>query len=488
MTDELLAQVGGAVGAGGLALLLLARPAWTRLAGLGAWLAGLALFLPLLLPSGQTGLLVVAAVAGVALSAGLAFVFLRWPWALAFVALAAAPARIPVTVGDTSANLLVPLYAVVAGAVGALAWRLLRGDERPRALGAFAWPLALLVGLMGISLAWTEDVRAGAITLFFFVLPFGLLAISLAALPWSPRALTRLFGLLCTMALVFAAIGGWQWITRDVFWNPKVIVSNSYAPFYRVNSVFWDPSIYGRFLVVTILAAFLLILFQVLRDERLELGLGLLLLAVWIGLFISFSQSSFAALAAGVVLAVALAWRWRALVAVGLVAAVMIPVGMASPQLENVRDSLFGASSSRIDRATGGRSQLLGNGVRIAAEHPVAGVGVGGFKQAYADRLGVRRAPTSASHSTPVTVAAENGVGGLGLLLWLLVAAALTCFRGALGGETMTALTRLVAGVALAAILVHSLFYGAFFEDPMTWGLLALAALAANRAGEEVAG
>jgi hypothetical protein len=34
-------------------------------------------------------------------------------------------------------------------------------------------------------------------------------------------------------------------------------------------------------------------------------------------------------------------------------------------------------------------------------------------------------------------------------------------------------------GASLAAIGVHSLFYNAFFEDPMMWGLLALAAVAA---------
>jgi len=487
VSDELLAQAGAAVAAGGLAALLLARPGWARLAGLGAWVTGLALFLPLLLPSGQAARLAAAGLAGIVLAAALAFLFVRWPWSLAFLALAAAPARIPVTVGDTSANLLVPLYAVVAGAAGALAWRLLTGERRPGELGPLAWPLALLVGWIGLSLAWTDDVRAGAITLFFFVFPFGLLAVALAGLPWSPRALTGLFGLLCAMALVFSAIGGWQWATRDVFWNPKVIVSNSYAPFYRVNSVFWDPSIYGRFLVVAILAALVLILFQALRNDRLELGLGVFLLAVWVGLFISFSQSSFAALAAGVVLAAALVWRWRALAAVGLVAAVMIPVGMAAPQLENVRDSLFGSSQSRIDRATGNRSQLVGNGLRIAADHPVVGVGVGGFQQAYAERLGVRRAPSSASHNTPVTIAAENGVVGLALFLWLLATAALICFRGALAGDTAAARTRLIAGVAFGAILVHSLFYGALFEDPMTWGLLALGALAVGQAGEEAA-
>ena len=33
---------------------------------------------------------------------------------------------------------------------------------------------------------------------------------------------------------------------------------------------------------------------------------------------------------------------------------------------------------------------------------------------------------------------------------------------------------RLALGLGLLAILVHSLFYAAFFEDPLTWGLAAL--------------
>ena len=33
---------------------------------------------------------------------------------------------------------------------------------------------------------------------------------------------------------------------------------------------------------------------------------------------------------------------------------------------------------------------------------------------------------------------------------------------------------RLALGLGLLAIAVHSLFYAAFFEDPLTWGLAAL--------------
>jgi membrane protease YdiL (CAAX protease family) len=69
----------------------------------------------------------------------------------------------------------------------------------------------------------------------------------------------------------------------------------------------------------------------------------------------------------------------------------------------------------------------------------------------------------------PLTVASELGIVGLALVAWLLaVLARLALARGVLRPE------RLALGLGLLAIFVHSLFYAAFFEDPLTWGLAAL--------------
>ena len=76
----------------------------------------------------------------------------------------------------------------------ALGWQLLRGDERVRELGPIALPLAALVGWSGLSLLWSDDVREGSIFLLAFVLPFGLLAIGFARLPWARRPLLGLYG------------------------------------------------------------------------------------------------------------------------------------------------------------------------------------------------------------------------------------------------------------------------------------------------------
>jgi O-antigen ligase len=75
----------------------------------------------------------------------------------------------------------------------------------------------------------------------------------------------------------------------------------------------------------------------------------------------------------------------------------------------------------------------------------------------------------AASHDTPVTVAAETGFVGLALFAWLVVALLAEAF-----GRRRQPVA-LVAGLGIAAILCHSLFYNAFFEDPMTWALFGLA-------------
>ena len=455
--------------------MLLAAPARLgRALGLAAWAAGGIALAAYLAPHGHRPLLAAAAVIGLLLAAVGAAILLRWPWLLPLAVLACAPARIPVTVGDTKANLLIPLYGVVAAAALAVGWELLRGDARHRELGAFAWPLAAFVAWGGLTLAWTQDLREGSIELLFFYLPFGLLAVSLARLRWSPRWILALYALLVAMALAFAGIGVYQWATRDVFWNPKVRVGNAYAPFYRVNSVFWDPSIYGRFLVLAILASLVLVLFA---RGRVALYPAAAIAAIWLGLLFSFSQSSFASLIAGVLAAVALLWRWRAAVALGLVVVVLLSVGVAAPQ---VRHSVLGSSSVGLNRASSGRLNLVSNGAKIALDHPLAGVGIGGFKRAYATRLHLKgKEPKSAaSHDTPVTVAAEGGLPGLALLVWLFVTYVLAFPRRL--PRTFRDRAELIAALALGAIAVHSLFYNAFFEDPLAWGLIALLVLAAR--------
>jgi len=463
-----LARAAGVLAALGLAVLLGAPQPRLRLAGLAALALGAAGLAAELAPEDRGREIALAVPVGLVAAGLLALLLRKWPWLLPVGALACAPVRVPVDLGGEEANLLLPLYGLV-GSVGLLlAWELARGDARVRELGPLTWPLAAFVGWSGLTLLWTDDLREGAIELLAFYLPFALLALGVARLEWSRRWLTFLYGQLVAMALVFAAIGIYQWLTRDVFWNPKVIVGNAYAPFYRVNSVFWDPSIYGRFLVLAILAALTIVLHC---KGRPALAAGAAIAVTWVGLVFSFSQSSFIALIVGVLAAVAFAWRWRAALALGLAAALVIAAGFAAPSVRKEFRTSF-------DKATSGRKGLVWEGVRIARDNPAGGVGLGSFKLAYAERTGLKgREPRkAASHNTPVTVAAEGGAAGFALFAWLLVTAAALPFRRASGSFAGRA--SLIFGLMFAAIAVHSLFYNAFFEDPMVWALLGFAALA----------
>jgi len=441
-----------------------------RIAGLAAWAIGCAGLAVYLAPHGHHRLLAAAAVLGGVAAVLAGWAVLRVPWLLAVATLACVPARFPVHVGATEANLLLPLYGVVAAAAVAVAWELFGDAPRSRELGRLAWPLAAFVAWEGASILWTKDVRQGAIELLFFVLPFGLLTVALARLVWSRVWALALYVQLAAMALVFAVIGIVQYETRNIFWNPKVRVDNAYAPsgwFYRVNSVFYDPSIYGRFLVIAILASLAVVLRRRV-DPLWAIAAALAILITWAGLLPSFSQSSFVALSVATLVAGIATWRKRSLLLVAGAVAVVLVGGLASPAIRH---------KASLSHVTSGRSTLASKGVKVALHHPILGVGVGGFRRAYAEvaHLKGKEPKAAASHTTPITVAAETGVPGLVLLLWLVATALVLAFRRL--ANDFDGAVRLVLGLALVAILVHCIFYNALFEDPTFWGLLALIAV-----------
>ena len=476
-----MTQLGGAVGAFGLAVLVLGPTRTWRLGGLAAWALGCLALAVHLAPHGHHRVIAAAAVVGVIAAILLAWAFVRVPWLLAVAVLACAPARFPVHIGHSataSGNLLLPMYLVVAAAAIALLWELFGDETRSRELGPLAWPIAAFAAWNGLAFLWTVDVTEGAKYLLFYFLPFGLLAVSLSRLPWLIGGVKTLVVELGLMGLVFAVIGCVQYLTRNVYWNPKVKVDNAYAPsgwFYRVNSVFYDPSIYGRFLVVAILAW----LVVALRSRRWVPPAALAVaLVTWVGLVPSFSQSSFVALGAGLVVLIGVLWGRRSILPI---AVVLVLVAIASLAVPQVRHRVLGKASS--SRATDGRTKLVKNGFRLALHNPF-GVGTGGFRRGYAKLTHQAGTPkAAASHDTPITVAAELGIPGLILFVWLIVVAFGLPFRIATrAGPPIARSASLVFGLALVAIVVHSLFYNSLFEDPLFWGALALSAVAARAA------
>jgi O-Antigen ligase len=460
-----LSELGAPIACIGLAVVLLARTRRNRIAGLGYAAVG-TILLCASLAHASAAELGAAIVGAIVLGPLLAWLFRREPWLVAYATLAFVPLR----VGFLGHQLLVPLYAVALGAAGLLLWELVDGDERTRELGIASWPLALYLVWIGFSVEWSGDVHTAAIDMLAFYVPFTILAVSIARLPWRASRVRILYGELAAMALIFALVGLYQYKTRTIFENAKLQQINVTQAIFRVNSVFFDPSIYGRFLVIALIATAVLVV-----RGRVSGRLGLFALAfmavVWAGLLISFSQSSFAALLVAVFALTAIVWRWKSLLALAAVLVVAAGIAVAQPHLMH---ALRHHTTSGLNKATGGRASLIAVGIRLAKAHPEKGVGLGGFEHAYAKRTG-KTPRKSASHNTPVTVAAEEGAPGFLLYFWLVGAVLLAAYRRI--NHRTYGLVALAAGLGFLAIFVHSLAYNDFFEDPTTWLLLGLIGL-----------
>jgi O-antigen ligase/polysaccharide polymerase Wzy-like membrane protein len=429
----------------------------------------------------STGHLIALGLIGIAATAGLAYVFRRWPILLPLAIVAALPFRIPLNAGGDTANLLVPLYLVIAGGVLASAlrdWRVVHpplpgGGGSPAVTGPAgpgAWLprlLAAVVILYAVQVLYSEDFSKGLQNVCFFFVPFSLVYGLLREVTWDRRLLRLALWVIGIEAVCFVFIGSVEFVSKSLFWNDQVIRSNEFHTYFRVNSVFWDPNIYGRYLSLVAVVAMSALLWA--RERKTLALLTALIFVLWMGLVPTFSQSSFAALLAGLVVLAALRWslKWTAIAAIGGVVLTMLIVTLAGS-----------FSFDRINIDTSGRANLVSGGVHLFTQRPVYGYGSGSFPKAYRKHVKTRKAPVSVSHTEPITVAAEQGFIGLALYAALVVTALWTMttdLRPSLSRLSRhTPIARAAVLATFAALLVHTMAYAGFYEDPITWVLLAV--------------
>ncbi len=416
-----------------------------------------------------------AVVAGLVAAVVLAVAFARWPTLLPLLAVAALPFRIPISAGGDTANLLVPLYLVIAGGVLATALPRARGpdDDAPFKPGWLEWLLCGAIVLYAIQATYSDDFTKGLQNVVFFYVPFALLLGLLREVRWTQRLALQCLGVLVALAVVFVGIGFVEYARKELLLNPRLVAASQYESYFRVNSLFFDPNIYGRFLAMVMLGVATVVLWT--KRTRDVLAGAAVLALLWAGLVLSFSQSSFAALLVGLAVLAALRWsvKWT-LAAVGLAVAIGVGIVLLAPGAIN----LDLGSSKSADRATSGRIDLIEGGGHLFQDRPVHGWGSGSFAEVFRreENVSPDRA-TTASHTIPVTVAAEQGVIGLAVYLALLVAALARLFGHAVRSSPL----RAFVAAAFVALLAHTMLYAAFLEDPITWALLAIGiALAAS--------
>lgn len=399
--------------------------------------------------------------------------------------------RVPVPTGDGTSMLLGPLYVVAAlGAIVLLRQEISElqfgtpreREDRGRATRIVDVGVAIYPALATLSLLWSID-RPGSIEqLAFFLVPFQLVYALTRAWVRDTRDVVRPAGAFLVAVLVAAAVGIYQAATHTVWWNPKVIDSNRFRADFRTNSLFYDPNVYGRALVLALLVLVAWALATRLtrgRSIMALLGGALLVTALWF----TYSQSSWFALAGACTVIAVLTLPPRPRRWVGALIAVTLVVAIP-----------FAAHELSGDDADG-RAKVIRDGIQLAGDRPVQGWGVGAFeraaiRQAFAEKRG--SLGLVASHTTPVTVIAELGVLGAASYLLLVVgagAAILTRWRRTSSAASVaradgadrdatgwpTAPIIFATG-ALVALIAHSLLYAGFFEDATLWAALALVA------------
>jgi len=430
--------------------------------------------------------------AGAVAVGALAYAFRRWPVLLPLAIVAALPFRVPLHAGGDTANLLVPLYLVIAAGV---VFALVRDWDAPPSTWAprpLAWTLAAFVVLYALQALYSGDFSKGLQNVCFFLVPFTVAYRLLREVEWDRRLLKLVLVVVVAEAAAFVLIGSVEYLTRSLFWNDQVIRSNEFHTYFRVNSVFWDPNVYGRYLALAIVVSTAALLWA--RERRAVALLTLAVAFLWLGLAQTFSQSSFIALLAGLAVLAAIRWSWKwtlAAVAVGVVGAALAIV-------------LVGGSgkltTDRLNVDLSGRGNLVSGGLELFSERPLQGYGSGSFQSAYRDHRANKDVPVSVSHTEPVTIAAEQGLLGLILYVALVMVALWTMTSGIRGppvgnqeresenGASLprpqdspsTLAARAAVLAAFVALLVHTMSYAGFFEDPITWVLLAIGASLAH--------
>jgi hypothetical protein len=381
---------------------------------------------------------------------------------LGVLAVAALPFRIPIEAGGTTSNLLVPLYLVVAAGSLALVFSKVRERERvPDGAGPTSgWVerlLALYVVLYALQSIYSTDFEKALQQMVFFYVPFALLFGLLKQLDWTPRLLATSFTVVVGLALAFAAIGFVEYSTKTILLNPKLVVANDLHTYFTVNSVFFDPDIFGRFLALAMIGLAALLVYEPATRSASEpsaslpesagsppnpepsrsavrrLAAVIVALAVlWCGLVLTLSRSSLGALLVGLGTLAALRWRVsRALAVACAVLALGALAVVISPKTFGLNQGLNGASS--------GRANLVTGGTNLFADRPVWGYGSGSFVHEYRLHNPGSSQTLSASHTIPITIGAEQG---------------------------------LIGELAYLALVFHTLLYADFLEDPITWALL----------------
>lgn len=352
----------------------------------------------------------------------------------------------------------------------------------PRA-ASIAW-VVLFIAVGAVSWLTTRAPGASPHVLDLLLYPVvGLLVANLAPTEEHHR---RTWSALMVSALAVALLGAALYASGIHIWTPNPLTGK------RVNITFADPNITARFLT---LGACVATFMYSARQSRAWLPVATAVICAAV-LPVTLSRSGMALFPVSLALVVLVASEHRR---AGLIAIVGVVIFAASTGLNpDTRVRAADAAGTLVSAVTGtslnvangtargeqavtledNRRYLVAAGIQMFKDHPIQGVGFGGYEHAllttYRDRFLPRAYTDSVSHTSFVTIIAELGVIGALLFIGFLVQLA----REGLDARRerrSAALWTVMPITLIAPILLFSQFEARFFEEPYLWVALGLA-------------
>ena len=358
------------------------------------------------------------------------------------------------------------IMVAVAFAVWLIRPRRARSDVLPSS--PLTMPLALLFAVYALSTLYAVDASAArteSLRLLFSMGMFALIPFFVrdrASLRWTLYAIVFAMAALSLVGIYEEAAGKFLWNAGLGLYGER-----------RINATFADPNHFARFLLEGIVVA-LVLWFFVGRRAKFAFLLPAMLVAILTQEFTG-SRGSWVV---GVVtlplavaaLPVARSLRLRMLgMGVALLVLAALVVAAFNPYFSKRVDTFkFGFN------AAGARPYLVEAGLSMFRDHPLAGVGAGGYQASFEEDYYSYKDPkikanVTMSHTSAVTIMAE--LGAIGIVAVAFVAARWAMFVRSASGRSEGELRAVLAGVALisAIIFLGSQTEGRFLEDPFLW-------------------
>jgi len=403
---------------------------------------------------------------GIVLGAGiLLLAFRKLALAIGFFVILTFPEHLPGSLG-VGATVAKPLGVTLALAwVASIVAR--RGAIRllPRDHPALTWAVSAFIALAAISAIWAADVSQ-------LIYDF-----------------SRLVQVVLLMLIVYTAASTasgfrtiiWAFLIGSAATAGYSIATGGYAATGRLSGIF-DPNYFAARLIPAILIASFIVLTT--RSGSTRAAAAAVLAVDVVAFALTQSRGGIIGLVVALLAAVALAGNVRPRIVVAVFVAFALAIGY---YFEAAPTHLRGSFSTSLSSASSGRSDEWQIALRMFANHPLSGVGLGNYvvvEPSYATQTfnvtHVRYVVTDrlVAHSTYLEIAAELGLGGVALLIAILSMAAIRAGRGlALRARSPNDLHFYARGLLAGAIgmFVAYIFLSAEYEKDL-WLVLGLLA------------